>query len=66
MATKGRGGIGAFVGVCVISAALGIGDAHVQGGMVGDLSLMCPEFIQVSISKYSWCFVMFFGLVEML
>lgn len=22
-------------------------DAHVQGGMVGDLSLMCPEFVQV-------------------
>ncbi|KAK8460622.1 hypothetical protein SEVIR_2G360900v4 [Setaria viridis] len=46
VATKGQGGVGAFVGVCVISAALGIGDAHVQGGMVGDLSLMCPEFIQ--------------------
>ncbi|CAL5062218.1 unnamed protein product [Urochloa decumbens] len=46
VATKGQGGVGAFVGVCVISAAFGIGDAHVQGGMVGDLSLMCPEFIQ--------------------
>ncbi|RLM85999.1 equilibrative nucleotide transporter 3-like [Panicum miliaceum] len=46
VATKGQGGVGEFVGVCVISAAFGIGDAHVQGGMVGDLSLMCPEFIQ--------------------
>ncbi|OEL34639.1 Equilibrative nucleotide transporter 3, partial [Dichanthelium oligosanthes] len=46
VATKGQGGVGAFVGVCVISAAFGIADAHVQGGMVGDLSLMCPEFIQ--------------------
>jgi solute carrier family 29 (equilibrative nucleoside transporter), member 1/2/3 len=53
VATKGQAGVGEFVGVCVISAAFGIGDAHVQGGMVGDLSLMCPEFIQVTISKYS-------------
>uniref|UniRef100_A0A1D1ZAL0 Equilibrative nucleoside transporter 4 n=2 Tax=Anthurium amnicola TaxID=1678845 RepID=A0A1D1ZAL0_9ARAE len=46
LATTGRGGIGAFIGVCLISGAFGIADAHVQGGMVGDLSLMCPEFIQ--------------------
>lgn len=37
----------AFAGVCVVSAAFGVADAHVQGGMVGDLSLMCPEFVQV-------------------
>ncbi|CAD6217647.1 unnamed protein product [Miscanthus lutarioriparius] len=41
-----KGGFGAFVGVCVTSAAFGIADAHAQGGMIGDLSLMCPEFIQ--------------------
>ncbi|KAJ0966032.1 hypothetical protein J5N97_027170 [Dioscorea zingiberensis] len=46
LATSGKGGIGAFIGVCVISGIFGIADAHVQGGMVGDLSLMCPEFIQ--------------------
>lgn len=46
VATSGRGGIGPFIGVCIISGAFGIADAHVQGGMVGDLSLMCPEFIQ--------------------
>ncbi|XP_073004790.1 equilibrative nucleotide transporter 3-like isoform X2 [Typha latifolia] len=46
VATSGRGGIGVFVGVCIVSGAFGIADAHVQGGMVGDLSLMCPEFIQ--------------------
>lgn len=46
VATSGRGGIGPFIGVCIISAAFGVADAHVQGGMVGDLSLMCPEFIQ--------------------
>ncbi|MQM18340.1 hypothetical protein Taro_051329 [Colocasia esculenta] len=49
LATSGRGGIGAFIGVCIISGAFGVADAHVQGGMVGDLSLMCPEFIQARI-----------------
>ncbi|KAJ4801575.1 Nucleoside transporter [Rhynchospora pubera] len=46
VATGGKGGIGPFIGVCITSALFGIADAHVQGGMVGDLSLMCPEFIQ--------------------
>lgn len=47
MATGGKGGIGPFIGVCIISACFGVADAHVQGGMVGDLSFMCPEFLQV-------------------
>ncbi|CAD5176902.1 unnamed protein product [Musa acuminata subsp. malaccensis] len=46
VATSGKGGIGAFIGVCIVSAAFGTADGHVQGGMVGDLSLMSPEFIQ--------------------
>lgn len=46
LATGGKGGIGVFIGLCIISAGFGVADAHVQGGMVGDLSLMCPEFIQ--------------------
>ncbi|OIV99223.1 hypothetical protein TanjilG_06528 [Lupinus angustifolius] len=46
LATSGRGGIGTFIGICVISGAFGIADAHAQGGMVGDLSYMLPEFIQ--------------------
>jgi equilibrative nucleoside transporter 1/2/3 len=46
VATSGRGGITPFVGVCIIAAAFGVADGHVQGGMTGDLSLMCPEFIQ--------------------
>ena len=33
--------------MCIIAAAFGIADGHVQGGMTGDLSLMCPEFVQV-------------------
>ncbi|KAK9156076.1 hypothetical protein Sjap_003556 [Stephania japonica] len=46
VATSGKGGIGPFIAVCVLSGAFGVADAHVQGGMTGDLSLTCPEFIQ--------------------
>lgn len=52
LATSGKGGIGTFIGICAISGAFGVADAHVQGGMVGDLSFMLPEFIQVSICTY--------------
>ena len=47
LATSVRGGIGNYIGVCAIVGCFGIGDAVVQGGMTGDLSFMCPEFIQV-------------------
>ncbi|KAL1214616.1 Equilibrative nucleotide transporter 3 [Cardamine amara subsp. amara] len=46
LATKGRGGIGPYIGLCALVASFGLADATVQGGMVGDLSLMCPELIQ--------------------
>lgn len=49
LATSGKGGIGVFLGVCVLSAAFGLADGHVQGDMVGDLSLMSPEFVQVEL-----------------
>lgn len=49
MATSGKGGIGVFIGICIISGVFGIADGHVQGGLVGDLYLMCPEFVQVSL-----------------
>ncbi|XP_061346729.1 equilibrative nucleotide transporter 3-like [Gastrolobium bilobum] len=45
-ATSGKGGLGTFIGICAISGAFGVADAHVQGGMVGDLSFMSSEFIQ--------------------
>ena len=48
LATSGKGGLGPFIGLCAISGAFGFADAHVQGGMVGDLSFMQPEFVQVS------------------
>lgn len=47
LATSGKGGIGTFIGICAISGAFGVADAHVQGGMIGDLSFMLPELIQV-------------------
>ncbi|KAJ8761654.1 hypothetical protein K2173_004430 [Erythroxylum novogranatense] len=50
LSTSGKGGIGPFIGLCVIVAAFGVADAHVQGGMVGDLSLMRPEFTQSFIA----------------
>ncbi|KAK7246610.1 hypothetical protein RIF29_41479 [Crotalaria pallida] len=46
LATSGKGGIAPFIVLCALCGCFGVADAHVQGGMVGDLSLMCPEFIQ--------------------
>ncbi|GJN12810.1 hypothetical protein PR202_ga31124 [Eleusine coracana subsp. coracana] len=46
VATSGRGGVAPFVGTCIISASFGVANGHVQGGMSGDLALMCPEFLQ--------------------
>ncbi|KAH7569015.1 hypothetical protein ACOSP7_012180 [Xanthoceras sorbifolium] len=46
LGTSGKGGIGPFLGICAIIACFGVADAHIQGGIVGDLSFMCPEFIQ--------------------
>ncbi|RDX73112.1 Equilibrative nucleotide transporter 3, partial [Mucuna pruriens] len=46
LVTSDKGGLGTFIGLCALSGAFGVADAHVQGGMVGDLSYMKPEFIQ--------------------
>ncbi|GAU36607.1 hypothetical protein TSUD_387590 [Trifolium subterraneum] len=35
------------LGLCALSASFGVAYALVQGSMVGDMSFMCPEFIQV-------------------
>lgn len=47
LATSGKGGVGPYIGICAIVGSFGVADANVQGGMVGDLSFMRPEFIQV-------------------
>ncbi|CAL0309434.1 unnamed protein product [Lupinus luteus] len=46
IATSGKGGIGPYIGLCVLAGCFGLAHGLVHGGMVGDLSLMCPEFIQ--------------------
>ncbi|KAL1829762.1 hypothetical protein ACET3Z_008174 [Daucus carota] len=46
LATSGKGGVGNYIGICVFVGVFGVADAHVLGGMVGDLSFMRPEFIQ--------------------
>ncbi|GJY41520.1 equilibrative nucleotide transporter 3-like protein [Tanacetum coccineum] len=46
LATSGKGGIGNYIFICLCVAGFGVADAHVQGGMVGDLSFMKPEFMQ--------------------
>lgn len=47
LTTKGHGGIGHYLVLCAIVASFGLADATVKGGLIGDLSLMCPELIQV-------------------
>jgi hypothetical protein len=49
LATSGKGGIGTFIGLCAFFACFGIAHALVQGGVSGELSSMCPEFIQVGL-----------------
>ncbi|KAG0481510.1 hypothetical protein HPP92_012368 [Vanilla planifolia] len=46
LATSGRGGIVVFLAICIITAACGVADAFVQGGMVGDLSFMDSNLMQ--------------------
>ncbi|KAL6544759.1 Epsin-3, clathrin recruitment and traffic between the Golgi and endosome [Orobanche minor] len=46
LATSGKGGIGPYLGICAFVAAFGVADAFVQGGLIGDLAFMCPEFMQ--------------------
>ncbi|KAJ4977178.1 hypothetical protein NE237_002284 [Protea cynaroides] len=46
LATSGKGGIGYYIGLCVISGCFGVADALVEGGMVGDLSFMSSEMVQ--------------------
>lgn len=46
VATSGGGGLGKYIGLCLIVAIVGIAEGYVEGGMFGDLSFMCPEFVQ--------------------
>ena len=57
LATSGKGGVGPYVGICAIVGCFGVADANVEGGMIGDLSFMHPELIQVSSAQ---CFLTYF------
>ncbi|CAN7111519.1 unnamed protein product [Brassica rapa subsp. narinosa] len=46
VATKGEGTLLAYIFLCSIVACFGMANAHVEGAMLGELSFMCPEFIQ--------------------
>jgi equilibrative nucleoside transporter 1/2/3 len=54
LATSGKGGVGPYIGICAIVSTFGIASANVQGGMVGELSFMLPELIQVSSASGSF------------
>lgn len=47
LGTSGKGGIPNYIGICVLVSCFGLADASVQGGIVGDLAFMHPEFNQV-------------------
>ncbi len=47
LATSGQGSVGAYVAVCFLIAGCAIADGTSQGGILGDLSLMEPAYIQV-------------------
>jgi hypothetical protein len=47
LATHGRGGIGPYIGTCIFMAGFGFADAHVQGGMFGEVSFMRAAYVQV-------------------
>ncbi|KAI3879189.1 hypothetical protein MKW98_028756, partial [Papaver atlanticum] len=46
VATSGGGGLGKYTDLCLIVEIVGIAEGYVEGGMFGDLSFMCPEFLQ--------------------
>lgn len=46
LATSGHGGIKPYIGLCVLVGSFGVAGALVEGGMVGDMYFMLPDFIQ--------------------
>ncbi|KAL5579279.1 hypothetical protein UlMin_011721 [Ulmus minor] len=46
LASSGKGGVGAYICICLLVGSFGLEDALVEGGVVGDLSLMLPELLQ--------------------
>ncbi|GFP82766.1 equilibrative nucleotide transporter 3 [Phtheirospermum japonicum] len=50
LATSGKGGLPTYIAICVLVASFGVESALVEGGVLGELSFMCPEFIQSFIA----------------
>ncbi|KAI3875283.1 hypothetical protein MKX03_001281 [Papaver bracteatum] len=46
LATSGGGGLWRFIGLCLIVVIIAIAQGSLEGGLFGDLSLMCPEFMR--------------------
>ncbi|GJU24697.1 equilibrative nucleotide transporter 3-like protein isoform X1 [Tanacetum coccineum] len=53
LATSRKGGMEKYVGICLLVMVSCVADAHVQGGMVGNLAFMCPEFVQSYLAGLS-------------
>ncbi|MCL7050133.1 hypothetical protein MKW94_006980 [Papaver nudicaule] len=53
LATSEGGGLWRFMGLCLIVIIIAIAQGSLEGGMFGDLSLMCPEFLHIFISGMS-------------
>lgn len=43
----GKGGIVPYILICFFVSCFGVASAHVEGGVVGDLSFMSPKYMQV-------------------
>ncbi|KAI3842130.1 hypothetical protein MKX03_028734 [Papaver bracteatum] len=50
LATSGGGGLARFIGLCLIVVVVAIAEGTLEGGLFGDLSFMCPEFMQIFLS----------------
>ncbi|KAI3875890.1 hypothetical protein MKX03_037743 [Papaver bracteatum] len=66
LATSGDGGLATYIGLCFIVVLFGLGDGCVEGGMLGDLSLMFPEFIQSFLICGAIMFLVISALFELL
>ncbi|KAI6703120.1 hypothetical protein NL676_012256 [Syzygium grande] len=62
LATSGKGGVGPYFGLCVLVACFGVADAHVEGGMVGDLSFMYHGLSSSNYGGFSFVQSYFAGL----
>ncbi|MCL7029129.1 hypothetical protein MKW94_011794 [Papaver nudicaule] len=50
LATSGGGGFWSFICLCLIVVVVAVAQGSQEGGLFGDLSLMCPEFMQFFLS----------------